>query len=75
MVAGRGVDTEHYAEMLGAVRVSAERAGRDPMAITPCFIQVCLIGEDDDALAEILRAPGQGVPAAGVGEDPGRVRV
>lgn len=35
MVAGRGVDTEHYAEMLGAVRVSAERAGRDPMAITP----------------------------------------
>ncbi|ATA27184.1 putative oxidoreductase [Mycobacterium lepraemurium] len=48
---------ENYAEMLGAVRVSAERAGRDPMAITPCFIQVCLIGEDDDALAEILRAP------------------
>ena len=43
--------------MLAAVRASAERAGRDPMAITPCFIQVCLIGEDDDALAEILRAP------------------
>ena len=48
---------EHYAEMLSAVRASAERAGRDPMAITPCFIQVCLIGEDEDALAEILRAP------------------
>jgi len=48
---------EHYAEMLSAVRASAERAGRDPMAITPCFIQVCLIGADDDALAEILRAP------------------
>ncbi len=48
---------EHYAEMLSAVRTSAERAGRDPMAITPCFIQVCLIGQDDDALAEILKAP------------------
>jgi phthiodiolone/phenolphthiodiolone dimycocerosates ketoreductase len=48
---------EHYAEMLAAVRASADRAGRDPMAITPCFIQVCLIGEDDAALAEILRAP------------------
>jgi phthiodiolone/phenolphthiodiolone dimycocerosates ketoreductase len=48
---------EHYAEMLAAVRASADRAGRDPMAITPCFIQVCLIGEDDAALAEILQAP------------------
>lgn len=47
---------DHYAEMLGAVRTSAERAGRDPMAITPCFIQVCLIG-DDDELAEIIAAP------------------
>ena len=48
---------EHYAEMLGMVRASAERAGRDPMAITPCFIQVCFIGKDDAALAEILEAP------------------
>jgi phthiodiolone/phenolphthiodiolone dimycocerosates ketoreductase len=48
---------EHYAEMLSAVRTSAERAGRDPLAITPCFIQVCLIGEDQAALAEILQAP------------------
>jgi phthiodiolone/phenolphthiodiolone dimycocerosates ketoreductase len=48
---------EHYAEMLSAVRASADRAGRDPMAITPCFIQVCLIGADSDALAEILHAP------------------
>ena len=48
---------EHYAHMLGAVRASAERAGRDPLAITPCFIQVCLIGEDEQALADILRAP------------------
>src|SRR6201986_1706751 len=43
--------------MLCAVRASAERAGRDPQAITPCFIQVCLIGADENALAEILRAP------------------
>ncbi|CAM3462178.1 LLM class flavin-dependent oxidoreductase [Mycobacterium colombiense] len=48
---------EHYAQMLAAVRASADRAGRDPMAITPCFIQVCLIGTDDAALAEILQAP------------------
>ena len=48
---------EQYAEMLAALRASAERAGRDPMAITPCFIQVCLIGKDDAALTEILQAP------------------
>jgi phthiodiolone/phenolphthiodiolone dimycocerosates ketoreductase len=48
---------EHYAEMLSVVRASADRAGRDPMAITPCFIQVCLIGKDDAALSDILRAP------------------
>ena len=48
---------EQYAEKLAAVRTSAERSGRDPMAITPCFIQVCLIGRDDAALADILEAP------------------
>ncbi|BBY59988.1 LLM class flavin-dependent oxidoreductase [Mycolicibacterium sarraceniae] len=48
---------EHYADMLGAVRQSAERAGRDPMAITPCFVQVCLIGADDAAIERIVRAP------------------
>ncbi len=48
---------ERYAEMLGMVRASADRAGRDPMAITPCFIQVCFIGKDDTALADILAAP------------------
>jgi phthiodiolone/phenolphthiodiolone dimycocerosates ketoreductase len=48
---------EHYAQMLSAVRQSAERTDRDPMAITPCFIQVCLIGKDDASLAEILEAP------------------
>jgi phthiodiolone/phenolphthiodiolone dimycocerosates ketoreductase len=48
---------EDYAEKLTAVRRSADRAGRDPAAITPCFIQVCVMGDDDDALAEILSAP------------------
>ncbi|BBX08999.1 LLM class flavin-dependent oxidoreductase [Mycolicibacterium aichiense] len=48
---------DHYAEMLRAVRQSADRAGRDPMAITPCFVQVCLIGEDDAAIERIVRAP------------------
>jgi phthiodiolone/phenolphthiodiolone dimycocerosates ketoreductase len=48
---------EDYARKLAAVRASAERAGRDPMAITPCYIQVCLMGRDDAELAEILQAP------------------
>ena len=48
---------EDYAQKLARVRGAAERAGRDPMAITPCFIQVCLMGRDDTALAEILEAP------------------
>jgi phthiodiolone/phenolphthiodiolone dimycocerosates ketoreductase len=48
---------EDYAEKLAAVRNAAEKAGRDPAAITPCFIQVCLVGRDEAALAEILDAP------------------
>jgi phthiodiolone/phenolphthiodiolone dimycocerosates ketoreductase len=48
---------EDYAEKLATVRRSADRAGRDPAAITPCFIQICLMGRDDAALAEILEAP------------------
>jgi len=48
---------DHYAEMLGAVRQSAERAGRDPSVITPCFVQVCLIGADEAAIEQIVRAP------------------
>lgn len=48
---------DHYADMLCSVRESAERAGRDPLAITPCFMQVCLIAEDDETLARIAAAP------------------
>jgi phthiodiolone/phenolphthiodiolone dimycocerosates ketoreductase len=47
---------DDYASKLQTVRRSAERAGRDPMAIVPAFIMTCLIG-DDAELAEILDAP------------------
>jgi phthiodiolone/phenolphthiodiolone dimycocerosates ketoreductase len=48
---------EQYAQKLGVIRASAERAGRDPMAIVPAFIQTCLIADDDAELAEIVKAP------------------
>ena len=48
---------QDYADKLAVVRDSADRAGRDPMAITPCYIQVCFMGRDEAALAEILEAP------------------
>ncbi len=48
---------EQYAEKLGIIRASADKAGRDPMAITPAFIQTCLIASDDAELAEIVAAP------------------
>ncbi|HEY9545565.1 MAG TPA: hypothetical protein VIR56_06145, partial [Solimonas sp.] len=41
---------------LGALRQSAERAGRDPLAIVPAYIQICFLG-DDAELAKILEAP------------------
>lgn len=47
---------EDYAGKLGVIRAAAERAGRDPFAIVPAFIQTCLIG-DDAELATILDAP------------------
>ncbi len=48
---------EQYADQLAAVRRSADRAGRDPMAITPCLIQICILANDDTALAGIVQAP------------------
>jgi phthiodiolone/phenolphthiodiolone dimycocerosates ketoreductase len=47
---------DDYAAKLAAVRQSADRAGRDPMAIVPAITQICLIGEDDE-IDEMLRAP------------------
>ena len=50
------ITPEDYAAKLVVVRRSAERAGRDPMAITPAGFVICLIG-DDAELAEMLQAP------------------
>ncbi len=47
---------EEYAAKLQLIRDSADRAGRDPLAIVPAFIMTCLIG-DDSELADILEAP------------------
>jgi phthiodiolone/phenolphthiodiolone dimycocerosates ketoreductase len=48
---------DDFAEKLQVVRSSAERAGRDPYAITPAFIWTCFIADDDAELARILEAP------------------
>ncbi len=47
---------EHYAEHLGIIHRAAEQAGRDPLAITPVYMNPCFIG-DDDELDELLAAP------------------
>lgn len=47
---------DEYAAKLKIVRNAAEKAGRDPFAIEPAFVQFCLIG-DDQELAQILDAP------------------
>jgi len=47
---------EDYAAKLGVVRDSADRAGRDPMAIVPANVVMCLLG-DDAELARMLEAP------------------
>ena len=57
---GRSPSTplEEYAAKLNAVRDSAARAGRDPMAITPAFFWTSLIGDEHDAeLEEVFNAP------------------
>ena len=47
---------EQYAAKLKIIRASAERVGRDPMAITPAFFWSCVIG-DDAELNEIFNTP------------------
>jgi phthiodiolone/phenolphthiodiolone dimycocerosates ketoreductase len=47
---------EEYGAKLAVIRLAAEKAGRDPMAITAANTNFCLIG-DDAELAEILQAP------------------
>ena len=48
---------DDYASKLSVVRGSAERHGRDPMAVTAAFIWTCLIADSDTELAQILEAP------------------
>jgi phthiodiolone/phenolphthiodiolone dimycocerosates ketoreductase len=47
---------DEYARKLAVIRTTAARAGRDPLAIVPALIMMCLIG-DDAELAEIVQAP------------------
>jgi len=47
---------DEYAAKLAAVRRAADEAGRDPLAIVPAKMVVCLIGEPDE-LREILQKP------------------
>ncbi|TAL04279.1 MAG: LLM class flavin-dependent oxidoreductase [Rhodospirillaceae bacterium] len=47
---------EDYAAKLKIIQESAERAGRDPLAIVPTFMAPSLIG-DDAEVAEMLQAP------------------
>lgn len=47
---------EEYAAKLAVIHEAAERAGRDPAAITPAKMVVCLLGEPDE-LREILARP------------------
>ncbi|TPG36657.1 LLM class flavin-dependent oxidoreductase [Mycolicibacterium hodleri] len=47
---------ETYGKQLARIREAAERAGRDPQAITPAKMVVCLIGEPDE-LREIVQRP------------------
>lgn len=47
---------ETYASQLAHIRDAAEQAGRDPDAITPAKMVVCLIGEPDE-LGEIMQRP------------------
>jgi phthiodiolone/phenolphthiodiolone dimycocerosates ketoreductase len=47
---------DDYGSKLEALRTAAERAGRDPEAITPALILMCFIGTEDE-LADALDAP------------------
>lgn len=46
-----------YAQKLAAIRESAERAGRDPDAITPSMLAYVLCAPDDETLERLLAAP------------------
>jgi phthiodiolone/phenolphthiodiolone dimycocerosates ketoreductase len=47
---------DDYAEKLKRIHDAAERAGRDPFAIVPAILTMCLLG-DEAELAEMFEAP------------------
>jgi len=47
---------DDYGTKLQTLRAAADRAGRDPDAITPALILMCFIGTEDE-LAEVMDAP------------------
>lgn len=50
------LEPDDFHAKLKRIRHAAERAGRDPLAITPALLFVCLIGEEDE-LEEMFQAP------------------
>ena len=48
---------ETYAEKLGAIRESAEGAGRDPDAITPSMLAYVICAPDEETLTRMYEAP------------------
>jgi phthiodiolone/phenolphthiodiolone dimycocerosates ketoreductase len=51
------MDPESYAEKLGIIRESAERAGRDPDAITPSMLAYVLCAPDEETLDRMCENP------------------
>ena len=61
LVADGLLTPEDYAAKLKRHPRAAERAGRDPMAIVPANIIICLLGDDDEIAEMLASAAGQGL--------------
>jgi phthiodiolone/phenolphthiodiolone dimycocerosates ketoreductase len=51
------LDPDGYGRALGAIREAAERAERDPDAITPGMLGYVLMGPDDETVQRLTEAP------------------
>jgi phthiodiolone/phenolphthiodiolone dimycocerosates ketoreductase len=51
------ISPEAYAEKLGAIRSSAEGAGRDPDAITPSMLAYVMCAPDEETLERMCESP------------------
>jgi phthiodiolone/phenolphthiodiolone dimycocerosates ketoreductase len=51
------IKPDAYAEKLGAIRESAEAAGRDPDAITPSMLAYVICAPDEETLDRLCNAP------------------